>query len=383
MSDRATPARRRWPRLSVRTLLGLVLVAGLVLGWWMRSVRNQQQAVATIRAFGDHGVCYDDEAYPEKPIDRLPTWFKVPVSWLDARLPKDYFHSVVAVRALFSQSPGERTASSIEMMAAVRSLTHLEDAKLDLPVRDADLVGLEHLNRLKWLTIYQASPELTDAGLASIAGAVAMEQLWLPDCAATDEGLARLGALTQLERFWIGDNAEIILGRSRLRATGSGLAGLASLTRLRDLDLRSSRLTHEGVARIGSLRHLNSLRLAGPVTPSDLPVLASLPELTSLNLCCTDLNGRGLETLRRLPKLEILQFFHEFIDDSAVPALAEFRQLKHLDLIDTEMTPAGIASLRGLLPNLGIGKMVTPFPGRPTRPRPKARPPGPTPSPAH
>ncbi len=362
-------------------MLGLVLIIGLALGWWLRGVRSQRLAVATIRAFDPRAhIFYDIEIWLQRPSDVRPGWLRGPVVWFKERVPKDYLQSVVCVSLSSGRAVGV-TPTSVEAMAAVLALDHLETAELALPVRDADLINLGRLTRLKSLYLYDPSPELTDVGFASIAAATSLDLLAINDCSATDDGVARLGALIRLEALYLGDVNELVRGRARSWVTGSGLASLSGIPNLRQLSWRSPAMTHDGIARLGSLRHLIGLNLGGPVTAADLPSLTGLVRLESLAFEGTELNGTGLEQLRRLPRLENLQFFHELIDDSAIPAIAQITTLKTLYLYDTAATPAGVASLKARLPTLSP-KLAPSLPGEPVRTRPVAAPSGPTPPPS-
>ena len=74
----ANPAcRRRYPRLSVRTLIVLVLITGGGLGWLIRSARIQREAVAELQRNGD-AANYNWQAEGGIPIrggkPPLPRW---------------------------------------------------------------------------------------------------------------------------------------------------------------------------------------------------------------------------------------------------------------------------------------------------------------------
>src|SRR4051812_34639255 len=103
--DSPLPPMRRWgkrlpARLSVRSLMALVLIIGAALGWVVGSARVQREAVAAIHRAGGM-VRYDWEAGQDhqsggrgssvKNLD--PPWSR----WLVGRLGVDYFGNVAEV----------------------------------------------------------------------------------------------------------------------------------------------------------------------------------------------------------------------------------------------------------------------------------------------
>src|SRR5688572_22036394 len=90
--------RRRWIRFSLRTLLILLTLACLWLGWQAKRARDQRQAIATIRAaagtvlytyqFDANGVFAD---YGNKLKPLAPAWLR------DA-LGQDFFISIHDVK---------------------------------------------------------------------------------------------------------------------------------------------------------------------------------------------------------------------------------------------------------------------------------------------
>ena len=118
------PASRRirsYPRLSLRTLIVLILVIGAALGLAVRGAHRQQSAVAAIRKAGG-SVKYEWEWNNGRPIlDARNFWPK----WLIDRVGIDYFDNVV-------QANPAQGASDVELLQIGR-LTRLEG----LALRDA------------------------------------------------------------------------------------------------------------------------------------------------------------------------------------------------------------------------------------------------------
>lgn len=91
-------------------------------------------------------------------------------------------------------------------------------------------------------------------------------------------------------------------------------------------------------------------RLDNPVTKVDLSVSA-WPRAKSTFAA---LNDQNLACLTPLKKLESLSLRGMPITDEAMNQLTRFRGLKHLDLRETKVTPAGVAALRKELPDCSV-----------------------------
>jgi hypothetical protein len=137
---------------------------------------------------------------------------------------------------------------------------------------------------------------------------------------ATDEDFARLGHLTGLRR----------LNASKSYAVGdAGLAAIAGLRRLYELDLYATRVTDAGLTH-----------------------LAGMPELEFLHLGETGVGGPGLTHLVGLQRLNYLKLDETGVGDECVPRLLRLAALERLTLTGTRMTTGGLARLRVGLPSL-------------------------------
>ncbi len=121
--------------MSIASLITLVLVLGLWLGWFVRSARFQRDAVAAItKAKGE--VLYDWECRNGHWIPHGTPWAP---RWLVDAIGVDHFGNVVYVRI---PGPSEAELSHIGNLVQLRTLVITN--KLDLT--DS---GLAHLKRLK------------------------------------------------------------------------------------------------------------------------------------------------------------------------------------------------------------------------------------------
>ncbi len=88
------PGRRFRPRLSLRSLMIVVLVVGSGLGWYVASARRQAETVAVIRNLG--GTVWYDWEYRDgefAPDSQACPW----PEWMMKRLGPDCLGSVTSV----------------------------------------------------------------------------------------------------------------------------------------------------------------------------------------------------------------------------------------------------------------------------------------------
>lgn len=168
-------------------MLAVAVVAGL-LGWYVPPGHRQFDAVSAIRAAGG-----SVEYAPPRGLARcLP-------DWLISGLGRDFFVNVsgvrfdggatiVELRRYESISPEELT-HALERLADLPGLESI-DLGLMLPLTDDDLRHFGQSPDLKSLTIY--APQLTDRGLAHLAGLRQLQELHLDYTSATQAGIDRL-----------------------------------------------------------------------------------------------------------------------------------------------------------------------------------------------
>ena len=191
--------------MSLRTLVLLMLVAGVLLGRYgvrRLEIARERAVVADLAEFG-----------------------------ADVQ-----FHEGRVTQVSFS---GRRFRN--EALAAAARLPRLERIVLiDTPVDDAGLSHLSDLDQLRELSVIDAP--VTDAGLAHLAGLTNLRRLRLDHTRITDAGLSHLVRLTKLERL-------DLIGT---RITDAGLPALASLTRLEQVYLNGADVTDDGVRMLNA-----------------------------------------------------------------------------------------------------------------------------------
>ena len=155
---------------------------------------------------------------------------------------------------------------------------------------DAGLRALAEVSGLKSLTLYASG--VTDAGLADLprlpAGATLIT-LQVGGSGVTDRGLAALVGMPELRRAGV------------LHSPATGV-GLAALTQLSSIDLRSGSATDEGVRAIAALPNLRSLWVdGGTATDAVFAPLARCERLSGVTFQNVPVAGPGLAALADRP----------------------------------------------------------------------------------
>jgi Leucine-rich repeat (LRR) protein len=276
-------------------------------------------------------------------------------------------------------------------LAKVAQMRHLR--KLDLShtrVTDGGLEQLKSLENVVELNCYYAE-RLTEDGIAHLRGWKHLEHLSLRGTKVTSQVFAHLARLTSLRSLDLGftqiedEGFEQLASLARLeklsiggnRLTGSCLLLLKQLPALADLDVSGIQrvdsglwglpLTGENLMRIGQLRQLRALNLAGatladrgvdrPGHPEaeraelrDLTALAGLINLERLDLSRQPVTPEAISGLSVLPKLQELRLgLARKLGDSAVPALLSLKSLQKVYLAGTKLSPESTEKLKGLI----------------------------------
>jgi Leucine-rich repeat (LRR) protein len=354
--------RRRWFAYSLRTLIVLVTIIALWLGWWVHSAREQQKAIAAIRAAGG-GTSYDFQAGDHRCQRGQWGILLFPPSIVD-KFGEDYFQNVVGALFSFNQRP--LPSLTDETMRWVGELSQLEalDAGF-LPTKLTDS-GVSHLAGLRQLRrISLVSESLTDESLRVLGSLQRLEELDLslgwhqirPPRKITDTGMHHLRSLSDLHCLRIGNTA----------IADAGISSISKMTKLCVLELPGSQVTGRGFALLPTMPSVEHLDLWGaPLDDTGLAHLDCFPHLKGLRISHTQVTDAGLRHLLELKELETLELDGTHITDaiwqtiSQMPSLTQLslsgtkvagigmqlgRQLGYLDLSDTDITDQAIVSI--------------------------------------
>jgi hypothetical protein len=150
---------------------------------------------------------------------------------------------------------------SLRQLAGLRVLSLSVEA---VHIGNAGLVHLAKLAGLRELRLW--TPAVTDEGLEPLAALVDLELLDLEGTSVRGTGLVHLSGLRGLKQLTLGAQTE-----------DKDLGGLAALSHLEELDLRSCRrLTEAAVDAIAQQRHLRLVWLPPQVGDADRQAVREL-----------------------------------------------------------------------------------------------------------
>jgi internalin A len=341
--ETAPPPRKPWYRrlafrISVRTLIVLVLVMGGGLGWIGHRARVQRQAVAAIEKAGG-SVGYDFEWFDRNtdPSTLLsdPWPFSDPwPKWLVDAVGTDYLSNVVTVSFPYKEG-GQPTD---DLMVKVGRLSHLKgfyfSSKKNGAVTDAGVAHLSELGRLRELSL--SGNVIKGPGLVCLEGMTDLRVLDLSWNPLHDADMAHLSRLSRLE----------VLNLRGLAVTDAGLGHLKRLN-LRDLDMNRCPITTAGLAHLRGMNRLEFLWVMNTQVDSLKP-LRSLRNLTNLGLAITPITNEGLAPVANFARLKSLHLDGTSIGDAGLVHLRGLTNLTELYLAETKITDAGLANLAGL-----------------------------------
>lgn len=360
-------------KISLRTLLVLIFVISLWLGWRVDKARRQQHAVAQVEKYNGY-VRYDYEYADGKEIPNAQP--KAP-KWLRRNLGDDYFREVS--RVIYVDQPlSDATLAPLTDLSAIEELcflTRMHDglAPVDPPsglarLTESGLSRLEGLTRLRRLEFDDW--ELTGSKLRHLNHSTELEELKIfegdrVEGGISDEGMPPLGAMPRLR----------VLSLWCRRITGSCLEPLRDSKSLEDLQFYGSPLSAAGFENIGAIRNLKELyfnqvdvsdrnlsdlrNLTGltsltlennqsKITDAGLVHFCGMTRLESLNLTGCKITGKGLAALKEMKQLKVLNLGWTQVDDIGLEVTAGFPKLESLVLHQTKVTDAGLVHLRGL-----------------------------------
>jgi hypothetical protein len=146
-----------------------------------------------------------------------------------------------------------------------------------------------------------------DADLKILPRLLNLESLSLAESAVTEQGLASLRGLDHLKMLNLARLDQFRYGSPVTGLNDAALVPIQGLTRLETLTLTGNRITDQGLALIARMPALENLDLdATDVTDAGLVHLQSLKKLKTLALGGTRVTPEGVQTLQKaLPGLEI------------------------------------------------------------------------------
>jgi beta-lactamase regulating signal transducer with metallopeptidase domain/peroxiredoxin/Leucine-rich repeat (LRR) protein len=202
-------------------------------------------------------------------------------------------------------------------------------------------VGLQALQDMKLLESLTAPGGITDEDLAVLGGLTSLTYLDIHSGAVTDAGLAHLGSLKALNWLCLGTRG----------ITGSGLVHLQGLP-IKTLFWTVGQLDQSRLRHLAGLQELELLSISAdssggtPLQNGDLASVATLRRLKGLNVGCKTLSDGALAELTPLASLEDLRITFA-LTDKGLGHLAKLKGLRSAQ-IHGDFTDAGLQQLAGM-----------------------------------
>ena len=224
------------------------------------------------------------------------------------------------------------------------------DHRKDDPYDAAFFEHVGHLSTLESLNII--STKFNDEWMAPIGKLTNLKVLrFTNNGKLTDVGMAKLAGLKNLENFsFVGT-----------QMTGKAYAQFEGFTKVTRVSHRGSAIDDEGLRQLcDHLPNLESLSLAhAKFTDAGAPHLAKLTKLKGLELGTSKATPQALKAIAKLP-LESLQLGEGFESVACIPLIKDIASLRRLTLTNAQaITDADLLVIAGLtqLDHLEIGKM--------------------------
>jgi len=224
------------------------------------------------------------------------------------------------------------------------------DHRKDDPYDAAFFEHVGHLATLESLNII--STKFNDAWMAPIGKLTNLKVLrFTNNGKLTDAGMAQLAGLKNLETFsFVGT-----------QMTGKAYAQFEGFTKVTRVSHRGSSIDDEGLRQLcDHLPNLESISLAhAKFTDAGAPHLAKLTKLKGLELGTSKATPQALKAIAKLP-LESLQLGEGFESVACIPLIKDIASLRRLTLTNAQaITDADLQVIAGLtqLEHLEIGKM--------------------------
>lgn len=239
---------------------------------------------------------------------------------------------------------------SDEGLAGIRNLKSLTRLRLwcirgDWEVTDAGLACLSGLTGLEELE-FTRLPHVTDAGMVHLKPLRSIKRLNLGWAHITENGLAQLGEMKSLESL-----------RDPGYITDAGLAWLAKTFKLKELHIGGEQITDEGIRHLGGVRSLERLHLSGTsMTDAGMDAIAQLTNLQELSLMCSP--GKRIRPGGPRVQPEAGQPGSP-LTDAGLARLVSLKSLRSLDVRFAKITVSGLSRLNALsnLTYLNVGSV--------------------------
>ena len=282
--------RRRVLQLSVRTLLAVVTICALWLGYCSHEAHKQKRFTRCIREVGgdirySSTECYASVPLPDfssvTPKRSLELWERQGVcGWLPSWVDLDWVDSVSSVFLEGKQVPRR----VLQCVGALRRVEYIDLTGAHFNADDLDL--LTGLGEAKYLHL--GGTRVNDSHLEILTSFTSLEELILSDTRITDVGLRSLVGLPNLKCLRVDGTC----------VTNAGMATLSECITIEQLDLSRTSVGDCGVRYLAKLTSLHALNLrATLVTEIGLNECRRALPSCQVDTAITSKNQRHVESI--------------------------------------------------------------------------------------
>ncbi len=331
-------------------MLAIIPLAGY-LGWVKREANNQRRAIDEMKAYGANVKFRSSlNRNADRIEDPLVDWYG-PVqkasdtkpSWLERKLGPEYVQRIGQVSFASVRAPerlvteGSRGSVPVGFFNSLKRLGALETLEFNgVGVRRQDILNASEISSLKALDLTHCS---IDEDAFTAVGQTGIEKLALSTISKRLSEFDWSG-LSRIKELRVSSNANLELDPRPFEF-------LRMLPNLHTLDLRYSYLDGSDLSPIYHAQTLRVLVLSDTfISDSALTGLESLQNLESLAFNNDrQLGLSGAPMLSRLQKLRRLELAYTAFGDDGLQSIRNLPQLRVLDLRDSRVTGGGIAKI--------------------------------------
>jgi hypothetical protein len=181
--------------------------------------------------------------------------------------------------------------------------------------------------------------EFTDTQLAAFSRFKNLRELSLKDTGITDNGMATITSFAKLENLNLYNNDKV---------TDRVMDSIAVLKSLKELHLVSlPKITGQGLEKLKALNMLTTIDFNGiAANAQTMGVLRQLPNLERIAIESADIGDKGLANLAGLPQLTDLSLSYTNISNAALAQMKSFPRLQSLRITDP-LSDEGLFNLQG------------------------------------
>ena len=277
------------------------------------------------------------------------------------------------IDTVLALQPVQITDQHMQQLTALNEgLERVEE--LDLEKSQVTLAGLQKLGKLQWLTSLNLSRiPVDDAILAHLQKMPGLEVLRLNHCPIGDEHLAQLAPIGTLRELYLNETGITDKGFEHFRnftnlevldVTSCQLDGdgfeifddMGDARSLREIQAHFTQFGKRGAKHIDGWDQLEVLGVArAAIDDNVMTQFRKLDNLRELDISFNSVSDRGIKKIDDLKNVNRLIVSNcPGISNASLEAIKEWKNLRSLEIDQTNCSTAGIQELKKYLPDLDI-----------------------------